>query len=316
MAQIFNKPFLKWLGGKSEAREEIVQRFPKRFGSFHDVFLGSGSVLIHVLHMVREAKLLCEGPICAYDSNMALIATFENVKIACEELIAKCKELQDAYNDSSDQSGFYYSLRTRYNSIPDKGALDASALFIFLNKTCFRGMYRESRRSGFNVPFGNYIKVNLLNPPHMHHLSRMFQNVQFCSQSYEITLRSVRPGALVYLDPPYVPMKASSFVTYTNNGFCSKQHAAFFKTVAELHKYGVFFVMSNSSNEIVREAFRGFTIRQLVGKRKITPKRPNANCQELLVTNEEKHTEGAESAEEHDHPEERSIICLMAGTTA
>ena len=316
MTHLFNKPFLKWLGGKCAAREDIVGHFPKRFDSFHDVFLGSGSVLIHVLHMVGEAKLLCDGPICAYDSNIALIATFQNVKVACEELIAKCIDLQDAYNHSSDQSEFYYSLRTRYNSIPDKGALDASALFIFLNKTCFRGMYRESRRSGFNVPFGNYIKVKLLISQHIHHLSRMFQNVQFYSQSYEITLRSMPSGALVYLDPPYVPIKASSFVSYTDNGFSSKQHADFFKTVAELHKYGVLFVMSNSSNEIVQEAFRGFTIRQLVGKRKITPKHPNVNCQELLVTNLEKHADRAESADSQHHRAERTVLCLMSGTPA
>lgn len=296
MTHMFNKPFLKWLGGKSEIAEQIANHFPKEFSSFHDVFLGSGSVLIHVLHLLKEAALRCDGPICAYDTNKALIATFKNVQGSCDDLIIKCNELQETYNNSSNQADLYYSLRTQYNAIVDKNLLDASALFIFLNKTCFRGIYRESRKSGFNVPFGNYIKVSLVDSQHIHHLSLMFQKVQFYSQSYEITLRSIEPGALVYLDPPYLPIKASSFVSYTDKGFSTKEHANFFQLVMKLHLRKIFFVMSNSFNDQIIKLFQEFVIRSVVCKRKITPKKPSASCEELLISNANKISDGNETS--------------------
>lgn len=282
---VFDKPFLKWLGGKSEISEEIGKHFPDRFSSFHDVFLGSGSVLIHVLHLLRNSRVRCEGPICAYDTNKALIGTFKNIQIACADLIRDCKQLEDRYNNSSNQSEIYYDLREIYNSLIDKNATYASALFIFLNKTCFRGIYRESKRSGFNVPFGNYRKVTVLDPDHATHLSLMFQDVRFYSQSYEVTLSSLEAGALVYLDPPYMPVKSSSFVNYTIDGFTRKNHDKFIKMVTALHEIGVFFVMSNSSKEELLTVFAGFLIHRIICKRKITPKRPNAICTELLITN-------------------------------
>jgi DNA adenine methylase len=183
----------------------------------------------------------------------------------------------------------YYDLRGTYNSLLDKTATYASALFIFLNKTCFRGIYRESRKSGFNVPFGNYMKVKLLEPGHAEHLSVMFREVRFYAQSYEVTLRSLDKDALVYLDPPYMPLKPDSFVKYTNDGFSWKDHHNLFHIVARLHHSGVFFVMSNSSVEDVMVVFENFVIERIVCKRKITPKKPNANCVELLITNANKH---------------------------
>lgn len=288
MTHVFNKPFLKWLGGKSEICEQIADHFPKDFSSFHDVFLGSGSVLIHVLHLLKETAIRCDGPICAYDTNKALIATFKNVQASCDDLIIKCNELQETYNNSSNQSDLYYTLRTQYNAIVDKNMLDASALFIFLNKTCFRGIYRESRKSGFNVPFGNYLKVTLVDSQHIHHLSLMFQNVQFYSQSYEITLQSLEPGALVYLDPPYLPIKSSSFVSYTDKGFSKKEHTQFFQLVMKLHLRKIFFVMSDSFNEQIIKLFQDFVIQTIVCKRKITPKKPTASCEELIISNANK----------------------------
>lgn len=289
MTHVFNKPFLKWLGGKSEICEDITNHFPTRCSSFHDVFLGSGSVLIHVLHLVRDRSLRCDGPICAYDANTALISTFKNIQIACDDLVRDCMLLQENYNNSSNKSDMYYHLRGTYNSLLDKTATYASALFIFLNKTCFRGIYRESRKSGFNVPFGNYMKVKLLDPGHAEHLSVIFREVRFYTQSYEVTLRSLDKDALVYLDPPYMPLKPDSFVKYTNDGFSWKDHHNLFHIVARLHHSGVFFVMSNSSVEDVMVVFENFVIERIVCKRKITPKKPNANCVELLITNANKH---------------------------
>ena len=291
MPHIFDKPFLKWLGGKSDICEEIINQFPTAFSSFHDVFLGSGSVLIHVLHLLQNKILRCDGVVCAYDTNTALIATFKNIQLACDDLVRNCKVLQDGYNTASNQSDMYYDLRSTYNSLLDKTGTYASALFIFLNKTCFRGIYRESKKSGFNVPFGNYAKVKLLDPGHAEHLSIMFRDVRFYTQSYELTLRSLEAGALVYLDPPYMPVKATSFVKYTNDGFTWKDHHNFFHSVARLHQIGIFFVMSNSSLEDILTVFADFQIKRIVCKRKITPKKPNANCVELLITNANKLTD-------------------------
>lgn len=285
---MYDKPFLKWLGGKSDICEDIINQFPRTFSSFHEVFLGSGSVLIHVLHLIQTNSLRCDGVVCAYDTNTALIATFKNIQIACDDLVRNCKVLQDDYNNASNKSDMYYDLRSTYNSLLDKTCTYASALFVFLNKTCFRGIYRESRKSGFNVPFGNYMKVNLLDSRHAKHLSIMFRQVRFYTQSYEVTLQSLEKGALVYLDPPYMPVKVTSFVKYTNDGFTWKDHHHFFYSVARLHQLGVFFVMSNSSLEDILTVFTDFDIKRIVCKRKITPKNPNANCVELLITNANK----------------------------
>jgi DNA adenine methylase len=124
----------------------------------------------------------------------------------------------------------------------------------------------------------------------------MFQKVQFYSQSYEITLRSIEPGALVYLDPPYLPIKASSFVSYTDKGFSTKEHANFFQLVMKLHLRKIFFVMSNSFNDQIIKLFQEFVIRSVVCKRKITPKKPSASCEELLISNANKISDGNETS--------------------
>lgn len=280
-----NRPFLKWLGGKSRVKDLVASSFPDSFDGFHDAFLGGGAVLIHMLHLAAEGTIRAPQRVRACDLNTALVAAFRNVRDHPHELLTACEELQSRYNDAPEQRDMYMGARETYNSMEDRTSVDASAHFVFLNKTGFRGMYRENKGGNFNVPFGNYRRVTLLDRTHVLRLAELFRPVVFDCESYSDSLHAVRPNDAVYLDPPYVPIKNGSFTNYHANGFSEHDHNALFDLVDTLRDRGAHVVLSNAATPEVFERFiaNRYYVRRIESSRTIHATNPRSTATEVLV---------------------------------
>ena len=181
---------------------------------------------------------------------------------------------------------YYYWIRQTYNKMnqTDKNNTKGSAYFIFLNKTCFRGMYRESL-NGFNVPYGNYSKPEIVNKEHLLSVSELIKNVNFIHMSFEESLKLVKDKDFIYMDPPYAPEKKTSFVGYTKDGFDNEFHEKLFKLCDNMKKNKIKFVMSNSYVDLVKNAFPSnlYNVEVISCKRSINSKKPNSKTNEVLI---------------------------------
>ena len=293
----FMKPFLKWVGGKTQLLAEIEPRVPTPIATYHEPFLGGGSVLLALL-ADRAAGRRHIDTVRASDLNPGLILLYQTVQTNVEGLIDELQALVDAYaalkgtdvnrkpaslEDATSPESYYYWVRAQYN----KGAtpLKASAMFLFLNKTCFRGVYREGP-NGFNVPFGHYKNPGIIDAAHLRDVSALLAGVIFTCQPFTESLATVRPGDFVYLDPPYVPLNATSFVGYTADGFSLKDHEALFAACTALPAR---FLLSNSATDLVTTAFPPpYTTHRVSCRRSIHSKTPNARANEVLISDEKK----------------------------
>jgi DNA adenine methylase len=202
----FTTPILKWVGGKTQILTKILDLFPTQINNYYEPFIGGGSILLGLLDYQKANKITISGQINAYDTNEALIYMYKNIQALPNQLYKKVNELKTKYNTELNKEDFYYQKRDEYNKV-DKKTIKASALFIFLNKTCFRGIYRVGP-NGFNVPFGHYKTTpKILNKTHLMQVSELIKNVKFNVMSYENTLQLPISSDFVYMDPPYFPEK-------------------------------------------------------------------------------------------------------------
>lgn len=297
------KPFLKWVGGKTQILNHIIKKIPANIENYHEPFVGGGSVLFALLSLNREGIVNISGAIYAYDYNKNLIQVYINIQNHCEELYEMIELLFKEYDSLSDitidnvnrnpmtineaklcKENLYYWYRKKYNSL-DINSIEKSALFIFLNKTCFRGLYREGP-NGFNVPYGHYKNTpKFINKDEFELISNLIKDVVFIHSSYEISLLNPIEGDFVYLDPPYVPESSISFVSYTNKGFDIEEHKNLFNMIIELNNKNINFMLSNANVDIVVETFKDFKCENLTARRAINSKNPDSTTKEIIIIN-------------------------------
>jgi len=263
------KPLLKWVGGKTQLLDEILKEIPDDItGTYVEPFVGGGSVLLAVLERSRPR---CG--VVACDANETLIQLWKAIRDDPETLYTQTRELVDTLNSLEGQvaKDFFYQVRKDFNAdrTPDR--------FIFLNKTCFRGLWREGP-NGFNVPYGNYKKPEVINHDHLMAVHHMIQGVDFRHQGWEETLKGVQQGDWVYMDPPY----CETFTGYTRGAWSPQDHQDLFKSVRELPSG---WVMSNSDTQPVQEGLRGHGVWRVVeAKRAINSKNPGEKANEVIIT--------------------------------
>jgi DNA adenine methylase len=290
-----SKSVVKWVGGKTQIINPILDDFPTTMENYHEPFLGGASVLIGFLQRVSNKMIIVQGNIYASDINPGLIGLYKNIQNAPEMIYDEVEQMIDDYNSCSDtktgyrnavtridamkcKEDYYYWIRKTYNEMENKTTAKASACFLFLNKTCFRGLYREGPH-GFNVPFGNYKNPEIVNKEHLIQLGELFHNVIFECCDYNKALERVSDNDFVYMDPPYVEEKKGSFVTYTADGF---NHDTFFETIK---KYTGKCMISNSNVAYVHEKLVGFNIKQIECRRAIHSKNPGSTTMETISRN-------------------------------
>jgi DNA adenine methylase len=293
------KPFLKWVGGKTQIIEEVMALFPRTIQNYYEPFLGGGSVLLALL---TNPTIKVTGTIYASDINSNLIGLYKNIQAKPEELIKMVKEIVAEYSTAKNTAinrapttleealtspeSYYFWSRAKFNSLSNeqRASVQGSALMLFLNKTCFRGLYREGPK-GFNVPFGNYKNPTILEEENIRSLSILFKPVVFTCSSFSEVLSKPTVGDFTYLDPPYAPESETSFVSYTADGFSSEDHKTLFKTCRGLKEKGIAFVMSNADVPLVRTEFPMalYETKIISCRRTIHSKKPDAKTNEVLI---------------------------------
>lgn len=294
------KPFLKWVGGKTQIIDQVINLFPPELTNYYEPFLGGGSVLLAVL---TNPRIRIYGKIIASDVNSNLIGLYLNVQSRVEELIADVGTLVEEFAQCqgdqvnrkpatieeamTSQESYYFWIRSRFNAMSrnERQSVKASAMLLFMNKTGFRGVYREGPH-GINVPFGNYKNPTILDAEHIRLVSQIIQPVTFICQDFREALIEVLPGDFVYMDPPYAPENEKSFVSYTADGFDKDAHTALFAMCNLLTAKNIRFVMSNADVGIVREAFNStdkYEVRTISCRRAINSTNPEARTNEVLI---------------------------------
>jgi DNA adenine methylase len=271
----YAKPFVKWAGGKTQLLSQLAQFYPPQ-GSvdrYIEPFLGSGAVFFHVKAMVEPRHALL------WDNNQELIDSF----VAVRDDVERVNRLLEAHVRKHGKAHFL-AMRTKTRRKP----AEIAARLIYLNKTCFNGLYRVNSKGVFNVPYGRYPTPYILNGHGLRAASAALAGAQIEQEDFKMLLVEARKGDFIYFDPPYHPRSAtSSFTSYTRDAFSEKDQRALAKVYRELDARGCLLMLSNSDTPLIRELYRGFDIRELSARRYINSKGDGrgAIC-ELVVLNQ------------------------------
>ena len=298
------KPILKWVGGKTQILDKLIVEFPTEMNNYHEIFLGGGSVLLTLLTYVNNGVIKITGQIRAYDLNEVLIYVYKNIQSKHNDLYNEIQKIITEFNSCGNgeinrkpknideakiaKENYYYWTRSEYNklSLEDKKTIKGSALFIFLNKTCFRGVFRVGP-NGFNVPYGHYNNPEVISQEHLNEIHALIRNVIFECCDYSKSLSNVKEEDFVYLDPPYAPENDKSFVGYTENGFDIDNHNNLFKLLQDLTDKKKKFMLSNSDVSLVRNNFTvdKYNTTSISCRRAINSKNPESKTNEVIIKN-------------------------------
>lgn len=294
----FQKPFLKWAGGKTQLLPNLLKKFPTEINNYHEIFLGGGSVLLAVLTLQKEGKIKIKNKIYANDINKKLIDVYKNIQTNKDDLYEHIRKYLDEYKNISGEEinrkpesldeaktsreSYYYWLRSKFNK-GDLEKCESSAIFMILNKTCFRGMYREGPK-GYNVPYGHYKNVpEIITKEELDNISNLIKDVIFTSDDFSDAIGKIEKGDFSYLDPPYAPENKKSFVGYVRDGFNLEKHNQLFSSIKK--KGDTKFVISNAKVKLVLDSFQDYSIEDIVARRSINSKDPSSKTIEVIITN-------------------------------
>ena len=294
------KPFVKWAGGKGGLLSQINNYFPNELKTgkiqcYIEPFVGGGAVLIDILQRFEIEKVY------AFDINKELINSYNVIKNEVDELITILKILEKEYLrlDMEERKEYYYNERKKYNSYrlaDNETNVFKAAEFIFLNKTCFNGLYRVNRDGDFNVPMGSYKNPTICDEENLRGLSKLIQNVEFKCVDYTDALNYSNKDTFVYFDPPYRPLNITSgFTSYTKDDFNDEDQKNLADFYRELNTTNAKLMLRNShpKNTNENDTFfddidKGFNINEVYAKRSINSQASKRGAiSELLITNYE-----------------------------
>ena len=291
------KPFIKWVGGKGQLLSEINKLYPvelgKNINKYAEIFLGGGAVLFDILSKYKLDEVYIS------DKNLELINTYKSIRDNVDILIKSLKEMEEQYIplNNEDRKIYYYEKREEYNSLKinsEVNNIEKAVLFIFLNKTCFNGLYRVNKKGEFNVPMGAYKKPKICDEENLKNVSLTLRNVKIVYADYRESEKFIDDKTFVYIDPPYRPLNiTSSFTSYTENDFNDKEQIELAEYINVLNKKGAKIVISNSdpkNNDIddnfFDKLYKNYNINRVKATRMLNS---NASLRgainELLITN-------------------------------
>ena len=290
------KPFLKWAGGKTQLIEQIKKQIPRNIKTngftYIEPFVGSGAVLFWLLEEFPNLEKAIIN-----DINQDLTNSYLTIKHNVADLIPILKKWETEYHSISEnqekKKKYYYEKRNLFNS-RNSDQTTQSALFIFLNRTCFNGLYRVNRKNEFNVPIGSYKTPQICNEENLIAVSKVLQKVTILNGDFSETLKYADKNTFFYFDPPYKPLnETSSFNSYAKDEFNDSEQIRLKEFCEELDKKGHQWILSNSdvkgkdiNNNFFDELYASFNILRVNARRSINAN-PNKRGQltELLITN-------------------------------
>lgn len=260
------QPFIKWVGGKRGLLSQIVPLLPKKFNNYFEPFVGGGALFFELYSM----GLLKNKNIYLFDINSELINTYIIVRDFPIELIKKLENFKKLHSKE-----FYYEIRAwdREENFNSLTPLKRAARFIYLNKTCFNGLYRVNSKGQNNVPMGSYKNPNICDINVILSASKALQNVHILNTSYKDVLRYASANDLVYFDPPYYPLtQTANFTSYSENEFLDKEQIELFKVFKELSDRKCRVFHSNSDTEFIKNLYKDYEIVKILANRFINSK--------------------------------------------
>jgi len=274
------KPFIKWVGGKRGLLSQLLQKFPLEFENFHEPFLGGGAVFFELYSQgyLKGKKVYLS------DINSELINAYKVVQQNPYELI----EALEAYSVHHSKE-FYYQVREldRQEEFKNLSDLKRATRFIYLNKTCFNGLYRVNKKGYFNTPIGSYKNPNIADKEVILNASEALQNAIIKNKPFSNVLQNAKENDFVYFDPPYYPLTTTAnFTAYDANSFLEDKQFELFEVFEKLHYIGVKVVHSNSDTEFIKELYQNYDINIVNANRFINSKSSGrGKINEVLIRN-------------------------------
>lgn len=253
------RPFLKWVGGKAGLLAQFDEFFPAQVSRYYEPFVGGGAVFFHLRHRFpRIRAFLC-------DNNAELVAAYQAVRDFPTELMLRLDEHLARY--LSDREGHYYFVRSQHH-LTD--TVERAARVIFLNKTCFNGLWRVNSRGEFNVPIGSHKNPTLYERGNIEAASFALRDVQLAVQDFRDTLAETRRGDFAYIDPPYHPISlTANFTSYTKGVFGAQEQSELAALFSDAAQRGVRLMLSNSDAPFIHKLYHSFRIRIVHARRAI-----------------------------------------------
>lgn len=260
------QPFVKWVGGKRGLLSQIFEHIDTNFNNYYEPFVGGGALFFQLFNK----GLLLDKEVYLFDVNTELVNAYNVVKNKPKELIENLKIFK--LKHSKD---FYYEVRAwdREDNYLNRTDIERATRFIYLNKTCFNGLFRVNKNNQNNVPMGNYKNPNICDDKVILNSSRALQNVTILNSSYKEVLKYAKKNDLVYFDPPYYPLtKTANFTSYSEFEFLDKEQIELYEVFKELSQKKCQVLHSNSSTDFIKDLYKDFQIEDIQANRCINSK--------------------------------------------
>ena len=269
-------PFVKWAGGKRQLLSQIKERMPEKYINYFEPFVGGGAVVFELL----PANALIN------DINKALINAYKQICNKPEAFLKAVKRLDEEIGE--DGKAYYYSLREHYNDKLMRAEYDVelAALFVFINKHCFNGLYRVNGKGLFNVPYNNSRRTSVDENAIME-ISKYLHKVTIIDEDFEVACRDAKKGDFVFLDSPYAPLNPTSFESYTQEGFDIESHKRLARLFDELTARGCYCMLTNHNTDLIHELYgnKGYRMDVVGVKRMINSDASNRVGEEVIICN-------------------------------
>ncbi|MFB0900751.1 MAG: Dam family site-specific DNA-(adenine-N6)-methyltransferase [Dehalococcoidia bacterium] len=276
------KPFLKWAGGKSSIAPILIDNLPNQFNNYFEPMVGAGALFLNVIQNVDGHRKFFIG-----DINKDLISTYKVIKnnlSALKIYLSKYENKYLAYKNE-DREKFFYSIRSQ----EPKTVVEIAARFIFLNKTCFNGLYRVNRKGHFNVPHGKYVSPKIFDENNLNKIAILLKKVHFNTADVKTNSQLAQSNDFVYLDPPFYPIsKTASFTSYTSKKFGEGEQLKLKLVIDELTKKQVYVMLSNSDHPWIIGAYQasGYKLQIVKARRSLSSNvSSRGKVNELVITN-------------------------------
>ena len=271
--------FVKWAGGKTQLIKQYIPLFPKKnhIKRYFEPMVGSGAVFFYIKQVYNPDYSMI------FDINNDLINLYLQIRDNVDEMINFLKIYKS--NHTKNPKEYYYKMREKYNNTEDK--LERSTLLLYLNKTCYNGLYRVNSKGEFNVPFGRYKNPAILQEEKLRLASNLLEGTIIKALHFEKILDYAKPNDFIYFDPPYYPLsETSSFTNYQKGTFLDKEQKKLASVFKELDKKNCKVMLSNSDTDLIRDLYKGYNIKVVRAKRMISCKgKGRGAINELVIRN-------------------------------
>lgn len=273
MSDTNTAPFVKWAGGKRQLLQHLSVRMPKEYTDYYEPFVGGGALLFH------------QKPSWAFinDINRELIHTYTEIR----DHMGPLSVLLSSMDQVTCTKEFYYEMRERYNDKLKAKDYDTemAALFIYLNKHCFNGLYRVNQKGQFNVPWNQKEQVRSVDVENIKNISYYLKSVTITCQDFEASLETAKKGDFIYFDSPYAPLNPSSFDSYTKEGFTEEEHRRLARVFRELSERGCYCMLTNHNTELIQELYQDYLREEVDVRRAINSDPKKRVGKEVIIRN-------------------------------